>query len=215
MACVLFSFKSAKKTTRVIFFGDSITQAGVEPGGYISQMRDSLSAHQKGQRYELIGAGIGGNKIYDLYLRLEKDVLARKPDVVVLYVGVNDVWHKLTHRTGTDADKFQAFYAALIQKLQKCCVKIIVCTPACIGEQHPGENQLDSELDAYSQIIRQLAAEKKVALCDLRQAFSAYSLQHNPGNQASGLLTTDGVHLNDKGNQLVAELLLGELSLLR
>ncbi len=191
-----------------MFFGDSITEDGVQPGGYIAQIRDSITVEGKAKRYELLGAGIGGNKVYDLYLRLEDDVLALKPNVVVLYVGVNDVWHKQLFGTGTDADKFQKFYVALIQKFQKKGIRVIACTPACIGERHPDENQLDSELDRFSQIIRTVAAEKDIPLCDLRQAFLDNSAKNNPENLESGILTTDGVHLNDKGNKLVAEMLL-------
>src|SRR5690606_3539457 len=99
---------------KIVFFGDSITQAGVNPGGYITKMNSLVSEAKLADRYELIGAGIGGNKVYDLYLRMEEDVLARNPDIVVIYVGVNDVWHKRTHGTGTDADKFEKFYTAII-----------------------------------------------------------------------------------------------------
>lgn len=195
----------------MVFFGDSITEAGVQAGGYIAQIRDSLRAAGKDKQFDLLGAGIGGNKVYDLYLRLEEDVLDRKPDVVVLYVGVNDVWHRQMFGTGTDADKFQKFYLALIQKFQKKGIKVIVCTPACIGERLGGKNQMDSELDRFSQIIRIVAAEKQTPVCDLRSSFMRYIEQHNQEDVESGVLTTDGVHLNDKGNALVASMVLQEL----
>src|SRR6187402_1801554 len=83
-----------KKTTRVVFFGDSITEAGAQPGGYIVRTKEALEKTGRGGDYDLIGAGIGGNKVYDLYLRMDDDVLAQKPDVVVIWIGVNDVWHK-------------------------------------------------------------------------------------------------------------------------
>jgi lysophospholipase L1-like esterase len=56
--------------------------------------------------------------VYDLYLRLEEDVLKKRPDVVVIWIGVNDVWHKTILGTGTDADKFEKFYTAIINKLK-------------------------------------------------------------------------------------------------
>lgn len=208
MACLLFAFKPEKKRTRVVFFGDSITEAGVQAGGYISLIRQTLADEGSAKRFELIGAGISGNKVYDLYLRHEDDVLARKPDVVVIYIGVNDVWHKLTHRTGTDADKFQRFYAALIQRFQKKGIRVILCTPACIGEKPEGSNPLDSDLGAFAQIIRNLAKEKNCTLCDLRMAFMDNAAKNNPDRRESGLLTTDGVHLNEGGNRLVADMLL-------
>ena len=211
LAPFLFAFNKMNKTTRVVFFGDSITQAGVAPGGYISKMRSMLAAEGRDSSYTLIGAGISGNKIYDLYLRFERDVLPQKPDVVVIYVGVNDVWHKRTHGTGTDAEKFWNFYEALISKLQAAGIRLVLCTPACIGEKTDCTNPQDGELNQYSQIIRDLAMQYKCGLCDLRTTFLNYNAENNRDNKDKGILTTDGVHLNDAGNQLVAKLLLEKI----
>ncbi|WP_341228204.1 GDSL-type esterase/lipase family protein [uncultured Arcticibacterium sp.] len=197
------SFQS--KTTKVIFFGDSITQAGVNKGGYITLMQEELKSKGLEDKYELIGAGIGGNKIYDLYLRMEDDVLSKNPDVVVLFVGVNDVWHKASHGTGTDADKFQKFYQAVIEKLQKQNIKVLLCTPAAIGEKTDHSNQQDGDLNEYSKIIRGLAEKNKCEVIDLRKDFLAYNLNNNSENKDRGILTTDRVHLNATGNRFVAD----------
>ncbi len=189
------------KPARVIFFGDSITQAGIQPGGYIDKLKKMMPADQ----YDLIGAGIGGNKIYDLFLRMEDDVLAKQPDVVVIFVGVNDVWHKRTLGTGTDPDKFVKFYEATIKKLQAANARVILCTPAAIGEKTDFSNEQDGDLNQYSIYIRELATKYKLPLCDLRKVFLAYNLQHNSDNKDRGILTTDRVHLNETGNQLVAD----------
>src|SRR4051812_42157862 len=77
-----------QKKTRIVFFGDSITQAAVKPGGYISVIQDSLQKSGLASKYDLVGAGVSGNKIYDLYLRVDDDVIAKNPDVVVIWVGV-------------------------------------------------------------------------------------------------------------------------------
>jgi lysophospholipase L1-like esterase len=201
LACMAFAYQQKK---RVIFFGDSITQAGVKPGGYITKIGELASKEQK-DRFELIGAGIGGNKVYDLYLRLEDDVLSKSPEVVIIYVGVNDVWHKQTSRTGTDADKFEKFYSAIINKLRQKNCKVVLCTPAVIGEKLNGGNELDSELDKYSDIIRSLASKNGLPLVDLRKSFLEYNMKNNVAGVESGILTTDRVHLNEKGNQLVAD----------
>ncbi len=207
----LFSFKTLVKPARVVFFGDSITEAGVRPGGYITKIGESLTATGKSDQYELIGKGIGGNKVYDLLLRLESDVLDQHPDIVVMYVGVNDVWHKRLFGTGTDADKFPKFYEAMIKKIKATGAKVILCTPACIGEKTDCTNAQDGELNQYSQIIRDLADRNDCALCDLRAAFQTYQQRHNPDNLDKNILTTDGVHLNDAGNKLVADLLLEKM----
>jgi lysophospholipase L1-like esterase len=196
------------QTIKVVLFGDSITQAGVQPGGYIAKMKEALEKQGIKDKYQLIGAGIGGNKVYDLYLRLEEDVLAQKPNVVVIYVGVNDVWHKTSSQTGTDPDKFERFYVALIKKFQTNGIKVICCTPAVIGERTDFSNQQDGDLNRYSSMIRDIAAKYDCPVADLRKEFLAYNLKNNPQNKESGILTTDRVHLNDAGNQLVADLLL-------
>lgn len=190
---------------RVVFFGDSITQAGIKPGGYITRLGDMLNQQGKSTDYELIGAGIGGNKVYDLFLRMDTDVLARQPDLVFVYIGVNDVWHKRTYGTGTDPDKFVKFYEALITRLQSANAKVVLCTPAVIGEKTDFSNEQDGDLNKYSQLIRDLAQRRNLPLCDLRKAFLDYNLKNNPDNKESGILTTDRVHLNDTGNQFVAD----------
>jgi lysophospholipase L1-like esterase len=197
-------FMTVQKKTRIVFFGDSITQAGVQPGGYISMMNNMLKEKNLTDRYELVGAGIGGNKIYDLYLRADDDVLAKNPDVVVIWVGVNDVWHKASSGTGTDADKFERFYTALIKKLQAKNIKVVLATPAAIGERTDFSNQQDGDLNHYAGIIRRLAQQNGCGLIDLRKAFLDYNLKNNTQNAEKGILTTDRVHLNEKGNNLVA-----------
>lgn len=196
------------KTQKVVFFGDSITQTGAKPGGYIVKMKEMLEQKGTGSQYDLIGAGIGGNKIYDLYLRMDDDVLAQNPDIVVVWIGVNDVWHKVSAGTGTDADKFEKFYSAIINRLLDRHIRVILCTPAVIGEKTDFTNQQDGDLNAYSQIVRNLAQKWHCGLVDLREIFHNYELKNNPGNKESGILTLDRVHLNEAGNQLVAEKML-------
>jgi lysophospholipase L1-like esterase len=205
LIAALTSLSMQVKKKKIIFFGDSITEAGVQPTGYITKLRELIAQKNQGNNYDLVGAGIGGNKIYDLYLRMDDDVLNKQPDVVVVWVGVNDVWHKKGAGTGTDADKFETFYNALIKKLQARQVKVYLCTPAAIGEKTDFTNELDGDLNKYAAIVRNIAAANNCEVVDLRKAFLEYNLTNNPQNQASGILTTDGVHLNEKGNSFVAE----------
>ena len=193
------------KPLRVIFFGDSITQAGVGEKGYITQLRKMLQDKGLGDQYELMGAGIGGNKIYDLYLRMEDDVMAKKPDVVFVYVGINDVWHKRTYGTGTDLDKYVKFYEAIIKKLKDNNIRPILCTPSVIGERADYSNEQDGDLNLYAAKIRDLAQKNSLTLVDLRKDFQTYLEANNPKNEEKGILTSDRVHLTEAGNKFVAE----------
>ena len=202
---VFLSAFTVMQKKKIIFFGDSITQAGVALNGYITLLQQMLVKNGKDKAFDLIGAGIGGNKIYDLYLRLEDDVLSKKPDLVFIYVGINDVWHKRSYGTGTDPDKFEKFYNKIIDKIQSTGAKVVICTPTVVGEKKGYVNELDGDLNKYSEIVRQIAKNKKVELIDLHKTIVDYINAHNPENKNSGILTTDGVHMNDEGNRFLAE----------
>jgi len=209
---ILLSMSSLKKQ-KIVFFGDSITQMGVNKGGYIDLMKSAIDSKGIRKKYELIGAGVSGNKVYDLYLRIEDDVLARNPHIVVIYVGINDVWHK-TSGIGTDIEKYEKFYIAIIKKLQAKNIKVAVCTPSVIGEKKNNANAQDGDLNAYSDVIRRLAVTYNCKLVDLCKVFADYEEKNNTSDKESGILTTDRVHLNDKGNQLVADEMMKVLGIL-
>jgi len=199
-----------KKGDRIAFFGDSITQAGAGPHGYVTLVKELITEREPELGVEVIGAGISGNKVPDLEKRLDADVLAKKPTVVVIYIGINDVWHSQQNR-GTPKDVYAAGLRRLIDKIQAAGARVILCTPSVIGEKTDGSNKLDEMLDDYSQISRDTAKEAKVQLLDLHQAFQSYLKQHNAENAEKGVLTSDGVHLNAAGNRFVAEQMLAAL----
>jgi lysophospholipase L1-like esterase len=201
---ILLSSLRKDKKKKVVFFGDSITAAGTGRTGYITVLKN-IFQKEGIDDYKLINAGVSGNKVHDLYLRVEEDVIHQSPDIVVLFIGVNDVWHKKTHGTGTDADQFEKLYRATIRKLQAASAKVVLCTPAVIGEKNDNNNEQDEELNEYAVIIRNIGNDLQLPVCDLRALFQSYIQEHNTDDAGSGILTTDGVHLNDAGNRLVAE----------
>jgi isoamyl acetate esterase len=198
-----------QKGDKIIFLGDSITQGGEGKSGYITLFRNGLEKHHKDLGIEVVNAGVSGNKVPDLQNRLKKDVLDKKPTIVVIYIGINDVWHgEKDPAKGTPKDKFEAGLKDVIKQVQDAGAKVILCTPSVIGEKKPGTNALDAKLDEYSDVSRSVAKEMKVPVCDLRKAFQDYETANNKDDQEKGVLTTDRVHLNDAGNKLVAETVL-------
>ena len=63
---------------RVVFLGDSITQAGARPGGYVSLFRQAVDDQFGEGEIEVIGAGISGHKVPDCQKRLDRDVISKK-----------------------------------------------------------------------------------------------------------------------------------------
>ena len=201
-----------KKGDRIVFLGDSITEGGAAPGGYIRLIEKHLQDKHQDLGMKVIGAGVSGNKVPDLQRRLQRDVLAKKPTVVVIYIGINDVWHgENDPAKGTSPEAYVAGLKEIIGKCQKAGARVILCTPSVIGEKPDGSNKLDTLLDKYAGLSRKVAKETGVKVCDLRKAFLEYLKTANPDKKGTGILTGDGVHLNPAGNKFVAEVILKSL----
>jgi lysophospholipase L1-like esterase len=202
---------SVQAQHRIIFLGDSITEAGANPGGYVALAADSLQ--KLGTDIVVQGAGISGNKVPDLLERLDTDVLAYEPTHVVIYIGINDVWHhfEFDHVTGTDPETFEHGLGELIDRIEQADAVPLLCTPSVIGEDTGSDSAVNIRLQEYAQISRRAARDKGVHLCGLRAAFEAYLTANNPDKAYKGVLTSDGVHLNADGNRFVANFMVQQL----
>jgi lysophospholipase L1-like esterase len=189
---------------RIVFLGDSITAGGVREGGYVTLIGQGIARHHADLEIEIIGAGISGNKVPDLQKRLQSDVLDKKPTLVVIYIGINDVWH-WNRDAGTTKEDYEAGLRDIIGRCRQAGARVVLCTPSVIGERTDGSNPFDEMLDQYAAISRRVAAELSCPLVDLRKRFLEHLKQHNPDNAERGVLTTDGVHLTAAGNRLVAD----------
>ena len=199
---------------KIVFLGDSITQQAEDfEDGFISLIRQNLVQ----DKFELVGKGIGGNKVSDLLTRYKSDVLDLNPDIVFIYIGINDVWHKYDFGTGSDIDLYEKGLRTIISDIKSLGSKIVLCTPTVIGE-NTGDfvlgnqfkdvetmEKMNGDLDTFSEVVRKLSNEYETELLDLRKIFMDYLAENNINNDAAGILTTDGVHLNKQGNKLIAD----------
>ena len=200
--------------TKIVFLGDSITQQAEDfEDGFISLIRQNLIQ----DKFELVGKGIGGNKVSDLLTRYKSDVIDLNPDIVFIYIGINDVWHKYDFGTGSDIDLYEKGLRTIISDIKSLGSKIVLCTPTVIGE-NTGDfvlgnqfkdvetmEKMNGDLDTFSEVVRKLSNEYETELLDLRKIFMDYLAENNINNDAAGILTTDGVHLNEGGNKLIAD----------
>lgn len=198
------------KDAKIIFLGDSITQSGVQPNGYVTIVKQQIEKNYPNKNIEVVGAGISGNKVPDLQQRLQKDVLDAKPTCVVIYIGINDVWHSQSGR-GTPKEEFENGLSEIIEKIKDVGAKVILCTPSVIGERVKKTNSLDKMLADYSAASRKLARKTDVKLLDLRRKILNHLRATNPLDREKNILTTDGVHLNAAGNAFVAQQMLRAL----
>ena len=71
---------------KVVALGDSLTE-GV---GATSKERGYIANLDKRLNIEIANSGLRGNTTHDALLRLDKDVLALKPTIVLILLGGND-----------------------------------------------------------------------------------------------------------------------------
>ena len=203
---IIFMSSCNGNKKQVVFLGDSITEEGrTLELGFINLLEESLDS----EKFNLIGKGISGDKVSDLLVRYENDVLAQNPDIVFIYIGINDVWHSYDVGKGSDIDFYEKGLRKIITDIKKRGAKIILCTPTVIGERVTFEDELevkrDQELDAFAGVVRNLSSEFNTELLDLRTIFKDYIVENNQNNDYQDFLTDDGVHLNDAGNKLIAD----------
>ena len=211
---------SLKKDDRIIFLGDSITAAGVKPNGYVTLTSQAIVKAFPELGIKVIGAGKSGHKVPDCQKRLDRDVLQKTPTIVVIYIGINDVWHwslpkrggKGFHK-GTTPKNFESGLKDMIAKINAVGARVILCTPTVIGEKSDGTNPQDKMLDDYADISRKVARDTGSQLLDLRATFIDYLKKHNTKNAQRGILTKDRVHMNEKGNRLLSTHILSALNL--
>ena len=189
---------AVKDGEKIAFLGDSITQGGMGPTGYVSLVIHGLKT--SGVRATAIGAGISGHKSNDMLARLQRDVIDKKPDWMTLSCGVNDVWHGAK---GVPLDAYQKNITEIVDKAQAAGIKVMILTATMIGEKADEAN--NQKLEAYNEFLRKLAKDKKCLLADLNaDMHQELDEREKAGGKRGNLLTSDGVHMNPHGNMMMA-----------
>jgi lysophospholipase L1-like esterase len=203
-----FSRFCTKSPPHIVFVGDSITHQGGASGGYVDLIKQAYPDRA------IAYYGLSGGRVADLWTGKcnwsqtipYAAILKTAPTILVLYIGVNDIWHE----PPTSPEVFQSHLAELVSQAKQSGAIVILATPAVIGENRK-ENPKNPMLEEFSQLAEAVAAARSVIFCNLRQAFMDYLAMHNVADADRGILTTDGVHLNTAGNQLVADCIMRSL----
>lgn len=196
-----------KSTSKLLFIGDSITDVGRREckesigTGYVRMLRDWLCAQNPQNAPKVLNFGISGNKINDLAKRWQRDVIDQSPDVLSIYIGVNDVWHGLIPgRDGTDLNIYVAKYRELIDLARAANpqLQLVLCEPSVLWLSEPAD--ADERIRPYVSAVHDLARDCGAdAIVPLHQAFTR-ARQERPDIA----WTTDGVHPTSTGHMLIA-----------
>ncbi|MFD2991030.1 SGNH/GDSL hydrolase family protein [Fictibacillus nanhaiensis] len=185
---------------KIIFIGDSITASNknTDPDrlgdGYVRMIKDVLP-----KEITVINKGVNGHRVTDLDFRWQRDVIDLEPDLLSVSIGINDVWRQLDspQLEQVDVSRFEEVYRGLLSKLSPK-TKLVLMEPTIIKENTKSQgNQL---LIPYVEVVRNLAKEFDAVLVPTHEVFINH-LTKKPDVS----LTTDGVHMRRKGNELMAK----------
>lgn len=190
-----------KEGEKIAFLGDSITQQGNHrPSGYVKLVVSGLNHLDLKVTHH--GAGISGHKSNDMLHRLQGHVINHKPNWMTLSCGVNDVWHNARGR-GVDLPDYKKNITEIVDKAQAAGIKVMILTSTMIYEDPA--HKLNVALAPYNEFLRELAKEKKCLLADLNANMQAQLKEMPPAKgRRKNRLTTDGIHMNNAGNLMMA-----------
>ena len=129
----------------------------------------------------------------------EESVLAVKPDVVTIYIGMNDVWHHYSKGIETTNEEFENNFRSLLEKIKTdFSVPIIIIEPFII-DITPELTKMREELWQKVDIIRRLAREYAQEYIALDGSFASACIKHQPT-----FYSIDGVHPTEEGHKFIA-----------
>ncbi|WP_333460291.1 SGNH/GDSL hydrolase family protein [Microcoleus sp. F10-B2] len=199
---------------KIVIVGDSITEAGKYPGGYVWLLQRYLSALYPG-KIEIVNAGISGNKATDMQARFQKDAIDHKPDLVMINVGVNDVWHAFFDfqniqfypqgnlPTGVPLAQYREKITQMVLAAKAAGIRVVLLSPTPIGEILDGpENR---RLQEYIAAMREIALQNQCLFIDLNAPFrEVIGTYQKHAGKTLNLLAADGVHPNPSGYRIMA-----------
>ena len=213
---------------RVLWMGDSITQAG----GYVTFVEYYLARAFPQERFDIVAIGLNSETVSGLTEsthgsirpcaldRLPRALELVKPTVVVACYGMNDgIYHP------PSAERQQAF-AAGIRKLLATCraahARVILLTPPPFDRVPPGRHLQPKDApvfgygtpyEAYDDVLGAFAKwettlpAKRAQVIDLHTGVNAYLAQRRQ-TAPTFTLAPDAVHPGDLGHLLMAQLVL-------
>lgn len=193
---------AGKEPVRIVCLGDSVTGVYYHTGGrraYTDMLAIALQRLYPEARVEAFNAGISGNTTVDGLKRLEADVLARKPHLVTVMFGLNDM-------TRVPMEEFEANLSSIIQKCRAVGAEVMLCTPNSVTDT---PERPVVKLETYVAAIRETGTREQAHVVDCYAAFEAVR-SRDPFQWQ--MLMSDEIHPNMAGHKVIAETIAGVVS---
>ncbi len=194
---------------RIVFQGDSITDAGRDKrnyrdlgNGYPKYAAEALREKFADVEFDFINFGISGNRTCQLFDRIYSDAIAFEPDVISILIGINDIWHRYdAGRIATTDKQIALNYRCTLERIKKeTNAKIVMLAPFVLDA--PDKDHLRRDVKTVLPIVRELAGEFADVYIPLDELF-AEALKTQP---EALFYSADGVHPNDNGRKFIGKI---------
>lgn len=200
----------------ILFTGDSITDGNRyklpeqawdlnhQMGHSYAYIINGIMGSQYPEKnYHFLNRGISGNRIIDLYARVEQDLIALRPDVVSILVGVNDGPADWKGGVGTPAKKYECLYRMMLDEVRDALpgVKLVLCEPFVCRVKKIAEDYDNwrSYMEAYSAAVYRIAQDYGGIFVPLQKTFDEAC-----GKKDASYWCWDGIHPTENGHGLIA-----------
>ena len=191
---------------KIVFFGDSVTETNRNHenpsdlgAGFVKFAEGKLRLLYPEKRITVLNRGVGGDGVANLIARFQKDVADEKPDVIVLQIGINDVWWR-----ETPEDDFRECYLSLVSSLKETGARVVLIQPFSLPVDDMG--RLRPRLNTFNKIIGEIAKAQKLPLIPMDEVFTGASIDIPPTQ-----FTVDGIHPTHRGHRYIADFVVKEL----
>ena len=191
---------------KILFQGDSITDCGRDKRnyhdlgpGYPKYAAELIREAYPDVDFEFINFGIGGNRTSQLFDRFYEDGIEFQPDVISIFIGINDIWHRHSHNIATTDEQIRLNYRSILERIKReTNAKIIMIEPYLLDAE--SIDYLRPDHKTLCTIVKELADEYADAFIPLHEHFCE-AMKTQP---APLYYSADGVHPNVEGAKLIA-----------
>lgn len=198
-------------SSKLVFIGDSITDCGrsrpIGEGsgdalgfGFVRQT-DTLihSAYPEG-RVRTVNMGIGGHTVRHLDARWQTDVFDLEPDVLVIMIGINDVWRHfdsfLQPEQAVRLEEYSSTLENLVAMTRPEVSHMVLMTPFMIEPNR--DEPMRKMMDEYGAAMKKIGAGAGVPVVDIQAAYDKFCEVRHPMS-----IAIDRVHPNQVGHMVI------------
>lgn len=181
------------RTLTIIAFGSSSTEgagASSPEHAYPSRLEARLRAAMPGLSIRVLNRGRGGEEVGQMLTRLDAEVLAERPDIVIWQAGANAVLQ------GMAPEAFRAAMTSGLARIRRTGADIVL-----MDNQRAPRILANPNHVVFEETMANLAADHGLPL------FSRAALMRRwaeSGAEPARFLVEDGLHHNDRGYECLA-----------